>query len=180
MSAETLRDLCSFFGIPRREGEVRVDCLGNTRQSPWSGSALFDAPERDLYHEIGHWLVAEPAHRQYGGFGFGASYDGLSSPEADGPYLLDGSETSEDLLESTASALGILLHFADDREAGEGHADYHGWDRYPFLCFLYPNVESARTFLRDQSTVASDRARVALERRGLLPLLLNPTDRKPS
>jgi len=99
-------------------------------ETPWDGKQLHGAcegglsREADLFHDIGHWLVASPDRRHLIGFGLGPSYDGAGGDQKDDPlfkaYVLVEPEVQ-------ASAVGILLHAQQDPTQAGFHADEHGW-----------------------------------------------------
>jgi hypothetical protein len=119
-------DVATALGIP-----TTTEPRG--RATAWSGTTLHLVesaghpfrPE-DLYHEIAHWLLSEPDHRRYVGFGLGSSFDATAAHN-DGPKLTGAHQEHE------ASALGIVLHaVAELRETGRiekawNHYTSHLW-----------------------------------------------------
>ena len=150
-------EVCALLGIPfDKKGVTLVN--GETWDTPWDGKKLNGRKmtcgrvERqsyqDLFHDIGHWLVADPERRQYPTFGLGMSYDALPGEK------LVATETDEEV---AASATGILLHatVADPRGAWK-HADDHSWFS-----------QCGRSAWEELQNECPDRARAALLASGI-------------
>jgi hypothetical protein len=134
-TATTAHEVATALGIP-----TTTEPRG--RATAWSGTALHLVEsaghpfrEEDLYHEIAHWMLSEPDHRRYVGFGLGSSFD-ATAWHNDGPKLTGVHEEHE------ASALGIMLHaVAELRKWGRmvetwGHYTSHNWtDTEPSAIF---------------------------------------------
>ena len=129
---------------------------------PWDGKVLHgistdhDTFEFDLWHEVGHALVASDAGWKLAGWGQGMVYDGT-----DGGPLLDHCGVEED-----ASALGIWLQMfvGRDPEGALNHADCHSWLEVPCqdnpmrrACW-YTHLEGMKLYLRRRITARLTRA----------------------
>lgn len=116
--------LCAKLGICwRPQGDVHPYALTHM-DFGWSGTALYGyfdknpiSPE-NLWHELGHWLVASEKDRECPLFGLGAR--GAPSD-----------------IEPTASAVGICLQLTfEGLKPAEEHAETHDWGQGedpPFL-----------------------------------------------
>ena len=121
-------EVCELLGIPFDPEGINI-LEGKKYDTPWGGKKMngLDCVGRkqkyqDLFHEIGHWLVASEERRSYPTFGLGRSYD--LHP---GELLLPthGDSTDEEI---RASATGILLHAAvADPRGSWAHAEFHSW-----------------------------------------------------
>jgi hypothetical protein len=133
---------CEALGIP-----LDLDASFSGREIPWTGQLMTGIggqskkplPVEDIYHDIAHWVVADPENRQYVGFGCGPAPDrSLSRDEAydEGHAWLkpsgrqsthDGPGIAREDEESIASAIGILLQRKVSLEAAIVHAAEHDW-----------------------------------------------------
>lgn len=127
------REVCASLGLPTTDAPPRWSD-GSLRTTPWTGRALsMVASSSDIAHDIGHWLVADPARRRWPGFGLGYSYDGAGrillgevEDDVDGPDLLPPAARMGE--EEAASIVGILLEavVVGAKEASETRDD-HSW-----------------------------------------------------
>ena len=157
-------EVCELLGISFDKKGVTTD--GATWDTPWDGKKLNGMKMRsgcpkaqsyqDLFHEIGHWLVAAPERRKYPTFGLGMSYDALP-----GDLLVRSRVIAIDE-EVQASAVGILLHatVADPRGAWR-HADDHSWFDHSWF------DQRTKDAWFDLQKKCPDRARAALLAAGI-------------
>lgn len=91
-----IRQICATLGIPVSEDH-------STRVFPWYEKCLHQDIDRNMYHEIAHWLMV---------------------PEKDqrcDEFNLSGKDDTQ------ASALGVLLHARISKRGARKHADRHNW-----------------------------------------------------
>lgn len=114
--------LCRKLGIPWYPHREPKPCW--QRDAGWTGTALCGMTPRagirpmDLFHELGHWLVADPEHQGLPDFGEQFWY---------APTTQARREAS--ILEACASAVGIWLQLQVEGEAAaKRHTNDHGWE----------------------------------------------------
>jgi hypothetical protein len=120
--------LCELLGIPF-DPEGITSFQGRLWDVPWDGAkmngrkaSLQKQRYQELFHEIGHWLVAAPEFRGNPTFSLGMAYD-----------TCPGKNLSPDAVaeEVKASAVGILLHATcADPRGSWAHAEEHMWMDY--------------------------------------------------
>jgi hypothetical protein len=170
------------IGIQLNYRRRRKDKLGRPRRQGfygWDGRTLAAAREtinnRDLLHDIAHWIVCSPRRRALPEFGLGPGFRTDTPPGADDPLEaeqrfcpVDNRMASIDEEEKLASFLGICL------EAWFGidplfTAFDHGWRQIgPLHADGTYDHDGANGPLADWLTVDAFETTVLLEGRGFL------------
>lgn len=97
-----IRQICASLGIPVSEEF-------STQRFPWYNGILHQDTDRDMYHEIAHWLMVPEKDQRDDRFGLYGKDD------------------------TNASGLGILLHARVSKRGARIHAIEHNWDNAAFI-----------------------------------------------
>ena len=124
----TFGEACAIFGVPWSPETAIYGSFPwdgavmhgkNSSGTHGAGDAVADQEVVNLWHELAHWLIAEPKFRGYSQFGLSGSvaYDRRQQ----GEVIPDE--------EPEASLLGIWMQWTlgADLSGAKAHAVYHGW-----------------------------------------------------